>query len=387
MIVTQGPKNLSSQPRLVPPGMRASQPIEPAEMPAPADDYCPEREGGCPTAIFLLGAASLAALSSVSQAQTPTYDGVVIFDDFVEADVRSTHGLLVQKEESGQGPDCEAVPTSAQRQVTIDVPFDPIKNQEADGLEQYVRNHFLIRLNNTSEALRAEAARGVRLVINQSQGASESRVFQVLAGAARNPEHRPYLASQLGLEENPDNKELLGALLEEVARVHRHDPAVQAAERELAEASALADEQGIIRIVSAGNHGLLHRHLVRLVLEPDAEFHRNALATESSIIVGAADDKGTPDPSDDEVSYQASPMAGAHLSADGVQRELCVHGQVGKHDGSSYAAPQVSDRVDEMLLEDPTITRDQVLETLVSEVTPRPGDETYLGAGIYRRRD
>jgi len=113
------------------------------------------------------------------------------------------------------------------------------------------------------------------------------------------------------------------------------------------------------------------------------DFFTNDLASSHSIIVGAADNdsqevRGTRY----GVAELASPNAGAHLSADAVARPILVDGQQGHHFGSSYAAPQVSSTIVDLIKVDGGITREETLQQLQSSAIAVPGAESFLGAGV-----
>ena len=66
---------------------------------------------------------------------------------------------------------------------------------------------------------------------------------------------------------------------------------------------------------------------------------------------------------------------------------MMVEGQLQHHTGSSYAAPQVSSMVLDMLRAEPSLSRQEILTRLRSQAAPLPGQERYVGAGVvaYRR--
>lgn len=328
-------------------------------------DAAPESGGTSWLALSALGLTLLSGAASAQQVPPPDYAGVVVLDDFSAADVATTHGELVEHEFNRGGTNCEAPIRSERRQVHVGIPMDALLRGDQGSLEDYIRQHFVLRINNTTEALRDLSALPGRRVFSQSQGASESRVFQALWGHRENPE----VLKQLGLQEGAGDRQIARALFNTIRGVHRTDPAIARAKEALA--SLQFDD---VRTLSAGNQGALYRELTELGLELDTAFFENTLATPGTIIVGAAEKDGPAD--------LANPMAGAHIAADGVAREMCVDGKVALHSGSSYAQPQAARYVDGYLSSDPNLSRDQILDRLVGDATPVPGEESRLGAGI-----
>ncbi|MGE0489379.1 MAG: hypothetical protein AB7S38_09210 [Vulcanimicrobiota bacterium] len=363
--------------RLVPPHAKQQSNPQPADLPGPRESFEGSSAHGSRWAVVLALGAAAAGLAGccASPPPQPSYAGLVVFDDFTNADSGTTHGELVEKELTGRGSVCEVVPTSARQQVSIGQSMQPLEQGLPGSLDGYVREHFAGRMDNTTRGLQEQTARGFRLVINQSQGASESRVVEALWGRTHEPAFRVRLSEQLGLDAGVSDHDLMAGLLERVATVHAHDPSVAAARQRLEAASARADELGIIRVMSAGNQGQLYRTVTGLGLEVAPEFFRNDLATETTVLVGAADDANGP-------AALASPMAGAVLAADAVDRPLCVDGHSGHHSGSSYAAPQGSRAFDKLLRRDPALTREEALARVLQQTIAQPGAESELGAGI-----
>lgn len=319
----------------------------------------------------------------------------MVFDDFSNADRPgvTTHGELVQTELVRNQPGLEV----GRRQVALDGNLDPIVRGQRGSLDNFLRGQFTSRLDNAGDAwadlLESE---GGRAVIHQSQGASQSRAVEPLWGRAQRDEaFRGQLERQLGLTSSgagemsqPERSRLLGALVQRSDSLHRQDPAVRESIEELRLLQSEAADQGHIHVISAGNQGALEREMKGLGVAIPSGFFTNELVGPDSIVVGAADD-GTREARSGRpagVAGIASPNAGAHISADAVDRPMVVEGQQQYHTGSSYAAPQVSSMVVDMLRENPDISRDDILNRLRSQAAPLPGSEAYVGAGVVAYR-
>ena len=316
---------------------------------------------------------------------------VVILDDFANAAKGTTHGESVEQEllrhHQSQGEDADV--RLERHQVSLWGGDFGLSRGEPGALRSTLRDHFAGRMNRDTQALRKVLeGDGSRAVIHQSQGSSQSRVVDRLYyKALRQPKFLKQLQSQLGMKQSPIKGKaakaaLLTRLVSEAETVSQKDPEVKAARRQLRAVQDQLHADGHIHVISAGNQGYLGRDMIKLGVPISESFFTNEFASPHSIIVGASDNgsKTTADVSQG-VAKLASPNVGAHLSADGVNRPLEVDGKFGHHSGSSYAAPQVSSVVIDMLRANPEMSREQILSTLQSQATPVKGAEAFLGAG------
>lgn len=326
---------------------------------------------------------------------------VIVVDDYWKADEHTTHGEIVEAELSRDFQVGENADITMERQVvSLYGGEHGIEEGRPGALESQLREHFAGRLSRDADAMqRILEGGGPRGVIHQSQGASQSRAVDPLYyGAIRNYENRentfrPKLMEQLGmeptnLESRLEKRELLSRLLEMSDRIYNEDEAVLQARQRLRDLQDQLHERGFIHVISAGNQGHLYRDMVELGVDIPSNFFTNDFASEHSIIVGAADNHSQQVRGQNlGVANLANPNAGAHIAADGVDRPLTVDGKFGHHSGSSYAAPQVSNEILDMLRMDTDITRDEVLQQLQRAATPVPGAESFLGAGILAHPD
>ena len=328
----------------------------------------------------MLGLAGLAGASSCQPAPpTPQPDTVhvMVLDEFPALQDTSavTHGTLVEQVLRSQRP-----VQNERIQVSLGASMEAIHERAPGGLEQYVVQRFSVPTRATAEALRDLQGPGVA---SQSQGSSASRVVESLWNEANHrPEIRRFLESELGLSAGASDSEFMQALVHRVDDLHRSHPEIRSARRELLSAARTASEQGIIRVLSAGNNGHLDDTLERLQVSIPRDFYLSDLADPAAIIVGAADMRGTADPSDDIAAAIASPGAGALVGAQGVNVPIQVHGQLQHHSGSSYAQPQVAALITSWLQESPGLTRDQIAQRLQQMARPVAGGESKIGAGI-----
>lgn len=322
-------------------------------------------------ALGALGAmAALTAAAAIHQ-PAPQHE-LVILDDFRG---EYSHGALVEQVLKGTS-ECGVGSAREVRRLSVDLGAHLDKLDQPGSLDAYVRTRFLTPIGATTRALGEVHGRAV---MHQSQGASESRIVESLWGrASGDAPFRADLAAQLDLPASTGDKELLQALLDRVHAVHG-SPEIAEARADLLQAAQAATARGAIRVLSAGNQGELSRTFEKLQVRVPEGFYRSDLADPSAVIVGASDDHGTANPSDDGVAALASPEAGALVGMDGVDRPACMNGQVHHHSGSSYAAPQASRLLDEAWLRAPETSRDELVARLQRSV---PGGEAWVGKGI-----
>ena len=324
----------------------------------------------------MLGAAIVAA--AVPAAQPPELTPyVVVLDEFPSADQPTavSHGTLVESVLVQRAP----VPVRRE-QVSLGASMEKIQQQEPGALDQYVVQRFETPTRETAEVL--SRLRGPA-VASQSQGASESRVVDALWGAAQgNAATRAFLARELGVAGDASDAEFLQALVDRVDNVHSHSSEIHQARQQLLQAARKARENGVIRVLSAGNQGQLDRQLEQLNVSISRDFYFSDLVDGAAIVVGAADDRGTPDRADDGAAPIASPGAGAIVAAYGINVPVVVNGEIQYHTGSSYAQPQVAALVARWQAQDPTLTPEAAQQKLLEQARPVAGQEAELGYGI-----
>lgn len=322
----------------------------------------------------MMGVAVAAAAVPCVPAPEPT-PYVVVLDEFPQQPDQVSHGTLVETVLIQRSP--VAV---QRRQVSLGASLEHVQKQEPGALDQYVVQRFETPTRQTAEVLKELPGPAVA---SQSQGASESRVVESLWGAAQsNPGTRAFLARELGIAADSPDGTFLQALVDRVDSLHGSNAEIHAARQQLLQAARVAREHGIIRVLSAGNQGVLDRQLETLGVSISRDFYLSDLADGNAIVVGAADDRGTPALEDDGAAGIASPNAGAIIAAYGVNVPISVHGTLQYHTGSSYAQPQVAALIAGWKAENPALTAEQAQQKLLDSARPVPGQEAQLGYGI-----
>jgi subtilase family protein len=317
---------------------------------------------------------------------------VIVVDNFWEADKNTTHGEIVEAElKRNHATEGEDADIALERvHVSLWGGEHGIKDGKPGALESYLRDHFAGRMTRDAEGLQSILdSDGPRGVIHQSQGASQSRAVDALYyRALREDDFGNALQQQLGLQATPLNtlsqkKALLQELVQAADSMYGQDRTVGEAREHLRDVQEQLYQKGFIHVISAGNQGYLSRDLQSLGVSAPSEFFINDFASPHSIIVGAADNGSTEVRGEGyRIANLASPGTGAHIAADGVDRPILVDGEDGHHSGSSYAAPQGSSLIVDLIKADTDITSEETLAQLQNSATPVPGAEDFLGAGV-----
>jgi subtilisin family serine protease len=237
-----------------------------------------------------------------------------------------------------------------------------------DRLDAYIElsaGHMLAKTNGTlSQLLSADSS---LRTINQSQGSSRVDVFQLLKSASFCVENGQEVASKVGerLAQacglDPDAADFTTAKLRQ-AFVDRTNSVIDSS-------SYIAEQQqthiellerlrakGTIVVTSAGNSAdELWDLRARGLRVPDC-FDDDLSKVGPKLIVGALDDHGTPDRSDDEIAFFTSLYSNVNVMANGVKVETVG----GPATGTSYASPVVAGTAEKIRREHPDWTVDQI---------------------------
>lgn len=317
---------------------------------------------------WALGAAAVMSLAAYSQPQPPK---VYLLDEFPAAgdSVSITHGSMVESVLNERSP----IPAT-RVQVSLGAGMDAVNKREPGGLNRVIAQRFQVPTEATARALDALKIEG-HTVAGQSQGASDSRVLESVWGSAQSsPAQRTYLESELKLAPGASDREFLQALADRIHEVHSTDAGIAQARHHLLDAAAAAEDKGLIRVLSAGNQGAIDGLFQKLGVHVSEDFYRSDLADPGAIIVGASDHQ--------VAAGLASPDAGAMIAIQGVDVPVHLQGKTMPASGSSFAEPQITAKVAQILLEHPYADRDRILRELQSEAHPVPGAEARVGAGV-----
>jgi len=194
--------------------------------------------------------------------------------------------------------------------------------------------------------------------LNQSQGESRLGIYMLLLGAAWNgrKDGRPLItetgkkmAEAVGHQPEAANFspwEFHQSLIERVNTVVDGSEYIAGLQQDH---KALLDRlslKGVTVVSSAGNDNDEYLETRNVFGHRIPEnFDDDITSVGNKIVVGALDDKGTPDPSDDDIAYFSSRYAAVSVLAEGIDVET-LEGR--RATGSSFAAPQVAAELEKL---------------------------------------
>lgn len=262
--------------------------------------------------------------------------------------------------------------------------------QFGETFDNYIEDRTTGLLDGSSDAIEdilSDKNTDIR-TINQSLGAPESRIANDLAKRMNeDPAFRERFLDYAGLDAKASEKEVMQALVDEVADSRRSNETIQESKDRYDGLVKEAYDRGITTIDSSGNYGSFARKLESLGVETDEEFHTDVLNTPLVLSVGATNTKGTEALEDDSEARFSSPNAGADIAANGTQVSSTVDGKTRSGDGTSFSAPQVAAAAAVLAKEYPELTPAQIREILISTaVNPAGLDSDIVGAGVVQQQ-
>lgn len=256
-----------------------------------------------------------------------------------------------------------------------------IPHREIKSFEDFVERQstgFIDSVAAQIESVSADSNAKVG-VINISQGQSRAKMYRDLFLHVRDN------WSSLSSEPQPSEQQIAADVVKFVDETLDHSEGFNQAVNRYREATRQAAERGIVVVTTAGNDREVMQDLFALRIPHRGDAAYNFLAMSDHVIsVGATNDQGTPKKlQDDRAAEFSSPGSLRYpvtLSANGVN----VHGRK-QASGTSFAAPQVSATVRQLLIANPGLTYQQVLEILRETAYDNPNiEELYEGAGTLQ---
>lgn len=221
-------------------------------------------------------------------------------------------------------------------------------------------------------------------VINQSQSQCAARVSRpFIEKLEASEDFRVTVKEALGLPLRAHTDTVAEALLNEVQTIFDESDKIDRAEKDYLRAAAKAYNQGIVHVVTAGNLGRVTANWEKKGIHAPEGAYRSVLANDYTTIVGATDSRGTTSVRDDRAAAFTSIYAGAEFAMHGVNVE--VVSKDSKKDqysnGTSFAAPQLTGLISDMIKADPKLGVAQIEDLLKSAAIPVKGTREQVGAG------
>lgn len=263
----------------------------------------------------------------------------------------------------------------------INAPVSELMERVQAYTEQTVAGFLQATTTNMNTVM--DEDRGTR-VINQSQSQSPVRVAKpFIEKIMENEKFRMGVKDALGMNRRAFRSTVAEAFLEQVSQTFENSESIQLAKDVYRETAQRAYDSGIVHVVTAGNLGTVAADYLNHGIEAPEGAYRSVLANEFTTIVGATDSRGTTTFRDDRAASFSSVDAGAEFSMHGVNVGVLPYEEDGKEfsSGTSYAAPQVSALVNDMLTANPKLSVADVEDLLHRSTVPVNGSKRQVGAG------
>lgn len=282
---------------------------------------------------------------------------LALLDDFDGDEVGFPHGQAVESvllsHSDLQDADVQRIQNMPEQARIEEI----MRNQKVDFRRAYgaavlrnVAKFYLSTAQNLQTVLKEQPT---VQVISQSQGETSARLAGTLIeGLQASEPMRQHANQAFGLETDAPLPELLEALIAESDRLLSDNELITQARQEYLKAARQTQEQGVVYLVAAGNHGDLAHQLEQMGVKTSSSAFRNIFATEYATVVGATTAEGG-------VSGLNSPNSGAEVwargenlpwqAAEGFDRQ-------GVDSGTSFATPLVAGQILGMLDREPHLT-------------------------------
>ncbi len=329
---------------------------------------------------------------------------VAVFDNFAPSpDGGPGHGELTEgvvAEVGGYGEDdiqrYEIPPANASQDFE-----QAVADGDEDALKNLVEDIAVDPIDSTTAAMQEilNDPDSKITTISQSQSISASQIAERLLRTAMpeapkegeeqrppDPDLRSALAQSVGLTDDVSDEELTQAVVDEINSIYQNSDTIAESKERYDQVSQQAAEAGISHVLSSGNRGGFSDYLEERGVEAPEGFYQSSLVNEHTTVVGATDDRGTPDPTDDNSFEGNAPDAGAEVSAPGTHREMTtLDGRTSVRSGTSYSAPEVAAVMANLKAEHPELTPQQIEELLVKTAVPVNAPANEVGAGAVDR--
>jgi hypothetical protein len=313
---------------------------------------------------------------------------VAIFDGFAEGKEAPQHGDNVEKVVLStsrlKDKDVQNFQNSYQRETTEEAVFKAPAQDLLGVLTSYTEQTVTGFLQATARNLDTVVESKTIRVVNQSQSQCVARVSRpFIEKLESDEEFRGTVKQALGLPLRAHTDTVAEALLGQVKKTFDESDKIARAQKDYRRSAKRAYDQGVVHVVTAGNLGRLTESWESKGINAPEGAYRSLLATEYATIVGATDSRGTTTVRDDRAASFTSVYAGTEFSMHGVNVEVVSKDpRKDMHsNGTSFAAPQLTGLISEMIRANPKLGVAQIEELLTAAAVPVKGTREQLGAG------
>lgn len=240
-------------------------------------------------------------------------------------------------------------------------------------LMQYVPARALDQVTQQLQKIARDPKSPIQTV-NLSLAVNKAGRFQLLEKVLQQDEEaRGRMQQFLGLSDQSSPREFTQSMVDKLENLYDSSPDIQKSRQLYQSTLDQLTQRKIVVVVAAGNEGELQEQLQRQGVKPGPTFFENLFSSpQQTINVGAVD-------AHHQLWNESNP--GADVLALGVGVPITVGKKTSAHDGTSFAAPQVADLIDQMKALNPALSRSQILDILKATSQPVQGSKAQVGSG------
>jgi hypothetical protein len=259
---------------------------------------------------------------------------------------------------------------------TVELLLEPGPESPSERLDAYIKLDALIGVEDKNKILRRLKTNENLQVVNMSLGIEPLGTVESLFGKALNrkeasKERSRFLFDAVGLPHSYDHqnlKLLRQRLLNRVCKVTSEDPEFQTSCADFRQLSSELKSNGVSFVVAAGNNEAQADVLRGLGYHLPAGATTSYFHNSDAIVVGALDDKGTADPSDDELAPFSTRSLYTSVLANGTKVPVDPFGGGDRRNGTSFAAPIVAGRIARVKTEKPEARPDEMVYLIADQI-------------------
>lgn len=261
----------------------------------------------------------------------------------------------------------------------VELLLEPGPESPSERLDAYIKLDALIGVEDKNKILRRLKTNENLQVINMSLGIEPLGTVESIFGKALNrkeasKERSRFLFDAVGLPhsyEHQNLKLLRQRLLNRVSKVLSDDPSFQKSCADFRELSSELKSNGVSFVVAAGNNETQAETLRGLGYHLPGGSTMSYFHNPHAIVVGALDDKGTADPSDDELAPFSTRSLYTSVLANGTKVPVDPFGGGDRLNGTSFAAPIVAGRIARMKTENPGARPEEMVYLIADQIGVR----------------
>lgn len=313
---------------------------------------------------------------------------VAIFDGFAEPKQPPEHGDSVEKvvlsTTALKDKDVQNYQTSYKLATSYEQVYEAPAPELRAAMTRLAEETFTGFFQATARNLDDVVERGTIRVVNQSQSQCAARLARpFIEKMEKDESFRLKVKEAFGLPVRAHFATTAEAFLQDVQSTIGQNPKIGRARKDYLRSAKRAHDHGVVHVVTAGNLGKLAKDWEEKGIQVPKDAYRSLFATEYATVVGATDSRGTTTVRDDRAAAFTSIHAGAEFSMHGVNVEVLSKepNKASHGNGTSFAAPQLTGLISNMLEVNPRLGVAEVENLLTAASIPVQAKKEEVGAG------